>query len=1094
MTNCPPIYQNIQCESFADGKKITSQLLRQFCKNDAYLYEQVQKLWDMTDPESRKRFYPPYYMDNGKSFGVEPIPRRDVLLKGESIGASIEGLTDFYHLSETTQELYRFNFDKTDDKTYFNTHNGVKTLFIDDENLILDDSTLQLVTSYDTSNDTVDYKLLPISKTATIDSNIPYIVDTKKAKKTKENTYAKKSELDAKCDGAYHDWKANSVWYIGYNRHKNYNIKNSWRKNPDDTSIPSVCRCQTFKAKHTGQLTKVTFLMKGSKDSASPLIVEIRSTDKKGKPTQKVLARTEQKFNHSSKTMVNFIFNKPCEVTKDKKYAIVLRSPLSQFNHCYWIGGWASSCFSNSRKRAYYDGETYLSEDNGKTWIVHGKREKCYGSHYYDWGFAEPPVNFGFEVYVAPKTGTKTVTTYTGSTSEEVYSKSFEFEYYPKGTYYLNFKAFTGGRYTQLVCSHQLTQPTGSIGTWKWQIYDETKTGTVEEKWTDLSSYDAYEVGSNILFFDDVKNFVKLRLVLTLPNNIPVDSEFKRDTTTKNFQAILDEIGSLKLSDNTKLTNWKNSVLNNYAFGKTITKPKNISILLSKSPSPYGYLRTLTYHPEQDTMLPACIWSEVNTKQYLKGDVNLEIDIVHESEKIERVIFSKTNNSLLLAPLLYEFDLVYEKSNYSNLQLASPTSDTAIKNNDTKMQNFMVGNDNKLTAKGQEFADYLKTLSTPVYLLPNGNEKYFDGVNKDCIVLNDYPAYPINSCVSSSESDITLDWSDLKVSSSKVTYTLPRSMSIDQLTLRYASKIGEEEYEYRETTLINNSDNSKAFDYSISGNVITFDLSDYKDSSDNNIGTSILKEFIASVNTSSLTLKTDGDILVSDSHIIIETNDKNLNEFEHYLIDYENKLMKIINPSELYEGDMRINYNPLWCRNLQVDDFPLKMDLWSEYYETRIGTDGEYYFDKFYYKDGEKVTLTNNEPRTMITSVAPRDNIRRVIKNENTNDVKDDYLEDTDYTVDYLNNKIIWDKNRDTYSLTDTFNEGDIWTVKYTPNLTDNGLALIYKMYRSEFVNGIKNVNALEKDTFKLLYQQNYYVKEKEDDIILGSNYWTYRT
>ena len=71
MTNCPPSYRNLQCESFGNNKIITSQLLRQFCKNDSYLYEQVQELWDMTDPETRKRFYPPYFMDISRSFGIE---------------------------------------------------------------------------------------------------------------------------------------------------------------------------------------------------------------------------------------------------------------------------------------------------------------------------------------------------------------------------------------------------------------------------------------------------------------------------------------------------------------------------------------------------------------------------------------------------------------------------------------------------------------------------------------------------------------------------------------------------------------------------------------------------------------------------------------------------------------------------------------------------------------------------------------------------------------------------------------------------------------------------------------------------------------
>ena len=45
-----------------------------------------------------------------------------------------------------------------------------------------------------------------------------------------------------------------------------------------------------------------------------------------------------------------------------------------------------------------------------------------------------------------------------------------------------------------------------------------------------------------------------------------------------------------------------------------------------------AYVRTLPYCPESETMLPACIWSEVNAEYEEEKNTSVRVDIVREVE------------------------------------------------------------------------------------------------------------------------------------------------------------------------------------------------------------------------------------------------------------------------------------------------------------------------------------------------------------------------------------------------------------------------------------------------------------------------------
>ena len=1275
--NCPPRYKNIGTENFGDEKKVTAELLYQFCKNDSYLYEQILKLWDKTDPETRKRFYPPYYMDTSKSYGIAPLLFEGTDITDEDLTRKISNedllklkkqngtIQNAYQLSNALYEKYIVDFDSSNDQTYWamNSNSTYDTLVIENENIIEDTSTLQVVTEdYGTvEHPDIRHTVLPMATTEIITNTVPYTVteytpvkvtvikkytpaqqkklqnkinkeykkkNQNKAQKTKVDTYGKLT-LDAHCSGPYKNWNNNSVWYIGYNRHKNYNVKSAWKKDPyneDKTNtkkygrIPSICRAQTFKAEHTGELRKVTFKMKGSKSSVSPCTVEIRTVDKKGKPTQEILARTEQKFNHNTASMVNFTFKKPCKVTKGTTYAIVLRSPLSNFNHCYWIAGWASTCFSNSRKRAYYDGETFLSEDNGKTWIVHGTKEKCYGSHYYDWGFAEAPVNFGFEVYIAPNTGTKTVKTagklkipkapvsYKGTevvkkpkASVAYYDSSIILNYYKAGEYYLEFKPFVGNFYTSIQCIYDIQeQDTTRIGEYTWEIFNtDTKEWQSFEDFAEtdfcsgqnISPYRDAEsnkaLSSHELSFYKALTYIKIRLKLTLTHNVLTFDEAsgfrtKLNAEFDNIKALNDtnaDDNQISVVGEEDFSNWYNSIFQHFAWldgsedevPLDIRKLKSVSFKLSKKPSFSGYLRTLEYHPIQEGMLPACIWAEVDVDAIPKNNGQVKVDIVHEQTAIDHILFYKPNNMELRPYIVeYEEEVLGKSVNNAEYSNSSLVQEYVLKNSTSNEYALKDLKPNK------EFIEWLKGQDTPVYILPfetkipvkdeenniiyeldstTGETVYetidgeqvpkvadyeniffyddWDGENVRFPIAH-YPAYPINSC-SIGTDNITISLDDLiKETSSSVKYVHDKPLEGDikqvKLVFTYETEENESsdetgtegEQETGEIILqpLNFNDDGTinetlAGDYQIKDNTLILDITPPVDESAGYLHQ--MSQFIsldgALVNVNptyeTATLEDAQNETpvnyVSNMEIVIEMNGYDYNEFQDYIVDYDNKTFNFYNPWALSEGDLKINYNPLWCRNLNVEDFPLRMDLWTEYFRIREvyrtnedDTTGEmneetyYVYDKCLINDcGEIIVNTETQADSdeqLHLSVPPLDNIRLVeLQDLDGNSMTDDPLvEDEDYLVDYLENTINMIYPR--------IEDGQIIMVKYTPNLTDTGLSLAYRLSRPLYdINGSEITNPND----KLLVDITSHVEhgiEDGDNVFVMSNYFTTRT
>ena len=98
----------------------------------------------------------------------------------------------------------------------------------------------------------------------------------------------------------------------------------------------------------------------------------------------------------------------------------------------------------------------------------------------------------------------------------------------------------------------------------------------------------------------------------------------------------------------------------------------------------------------------------------------------------------------------------------------------------------------------------------------------------------------------------------------------------------------------------------------------------------------------------------------------------------------------------------------------------------------------------------------------------------------------DPLVDDEDYLVDYLENTINMIYPR--------IEDGQIIMVKYTPNLTDTGLSLAYRLSRPLYdINGSEITNPND----KLLVDITSHVEhgiEDGDNVFVMSNYFTTRT
>lgn len=1104
-------------------------MLRQFCKNDAYLYEQIMALWDVTDPESRKRFYPPDFMDVAHSFGIESHILADYEAEEYNYWNTV------YRFNRTKRWRYLFDFDGGNDRIVEYDENGVRLHDGDIQYIdVYADSYLDVENSHNEQmleivNEDGTTTLRPPLTTSTYEEIIHHNAQYSTKYVTKDEKLGK-AKKDAHFYGAFQNWNCNNHWYNGFNRTRNYNIKSKWRKDPDSYDIPSVCHAQTFKAENTGRLSKVNLNVQGSKSAVSPCIVEIRETTKKGYPSTKVLARTERKFTGKGENIVAFEFKNKAKVTKGETYAIVVRSPLSKFSNTYRLGGWTVGCFS-SAKKYYGNGSAFTSEDNGKTWKKNGKTKdtKSYGAHYYDWGINQKPIDFAFEVFVQPIKQKAVKEKVTVSNAEKLikqgyklqkngtYKKllkeaydethTYEYTYIKEGSYYLHLKPIQINPIDNFNISTYFTDKSFYSRYWRWEYYSP-----LHREWKEVSD-------EGINFNNNTTNYtvLKLRIRCDVEENTYVGGE-ATDTSLQN------------LIDGNKLS----TALLTYVEFATLT-------INTKLPTK-AYLRTSYYHPPQDGILGANIWSEIGAKAKIKGSANVGIDIIHEQTTSEHFKF-------------YDLNIL----NGADMDKLTPQQKDLIDVMTIHINNFRKIEDGgydasqiidyvyrDYTENGGAFLEYLRKLLHPVYILP----LYYQNASTpitffEKLILPHLPAYPINAC-EIGDDDIIIDTDEcIGLSDYGFYYSLdkPINNNLSSIDVTYTTHLdivaGFNGYDLSDDGSvvdengfdINDVDYEERIEETLKGIILDKSLDDCIDAmervGDNvfaldvewegnqyssidyaitNDGMYIIfsrksrviqKLFPNLPNNYKMEPESlAGDGSVDNFELKINLTTKSYQEFVDFEVDYEEGSIEFYNQNKLLHGDFNITYNPLWVRGLSVEDFPLKLDLWKEHYKigTSDGTQGVFkrkydvnnggYVDDVFYEKTHLNPYTNsidNQGRsfyTFKTTVSPRDNIRKLVVNEGTSDERV-LVEDSQFFVDYLANRVTLYMS--------SLNVDDTLTIHYTPNLTDNGLALAYRLERNRYSeeNGKYVEQAEDEYTAQPL---------DTDDVYIGMNYFTYRT
>ena len=379
--NCPPIYRNLGCASFGEQKYVTADMLRQGCMNDEYLYQQIQELWRWTGPVTRKKFNP-IPLDESKSYGVTQ---------------STDGTINF---SKKHNELIHINFSR---------YNAVQTPYVTDETSITyhGEDLIDVAKS-----DTIIYATQTHDGGVQKEVTIPKELSTKTTKTTRDyspfTVFETDSSGNVKKDSEGNpivisdSMLCNEFYYIGFNRNAHYETRPNWLVNSLNGEIPGVTRAQTFKARSSGVLEEVVLNLHGSSNTGTPLVVEIRRTELVNGVYQPVnsdephLAYQEVRFTTTDPGVMAIHFDHPPIVTKGETYAIVLLSPLSHPSNCYWVGGWNKHC----KAEIYEDGDAFLSENCGYTWIRYGKDDSSLAYHQ----GSQAPQDFAFQCHITSTT------------------------------------------------------------------------------------------------------------------------------------------------------------------------------------------------------------------------------------------------------------------------------------------------------------------------------------------------------------------------------------------------------------------------------------------------------------------------------------------------------------------------------------------------------------------------------------------------------------------------------------------------------------------------------------------------------------------
>lgn len=330
-TRCPAQYKNLGLETFGNKKKVTEEILKQCCKNDEWLRQQVIELRYLTPPAIRKRMSMHEWIDKEKSWGCTGVddqePARDNKIQFSSL----------------IRKKIVMDFTNED---------GLKR-WVDDVK-----STTEVVSDQKQNGDKFSKITLP--------QDIKTVVH--------EKTFGTADK---------YDWY-NSAWYVGFDKTKPFYLKPSWIKDWKAVNasveakkrIPAIARSQTFTVPDDceGTLTQVDLQLEYNGTptmSSSPLYVQIWNTYKGWvNKTEWDNEKKEVVTKYQTLKQHHDIHGEypPASWTRWKKVTVYKKNKKGDY--IYTGKGNKKKRVVDYKKYVKWDKSKYGAYDNDKTYVV----------------------------------------------------------------------------------------------------------------------------------------------------------------------------------------------------------------------------------------------------------------------------------------------------------------------------------------------------------------------------------------------------------------------------------------------------------------------------------------------------------------------------------------------------------------------------------------------------------------------------------------------------------------------------------------------------------------------------------------------------
>ena len=428
-TRCPARYKNLGLETFGDKKKVTEEILKQCCKNDEWLRQNVEELRYLSPPAVRKSMQVGEMYDDVKSWGCDVNADGRVQFSNTTFDtismdlSSEEGLSRWYDDVQSTTKL-EHNDDRNctvvrPDYTEVETQPEIVGTFGSGVDIKgynsawyvgfdktkpfylkpkwLGEGWKKYVTSTNFKKDIIDavaraqtFKV-PLTMVNSKDNSTVTVTDKQKVKLIKTDLQLEYNGTPTASSSPLHVqiWKTRLGWanVTEYDSKTRTVVKKYWTvaKHREKYGEEPPSSWQRYKkvtekilykkGKNKGKVkeTKVTY----KKDKNGNYIVKRRKVYRpkpnKGKSIQSPLGEYKYDPPNGETKGGEQTMDFSVDLEAGEHYAIVLLSPLNNWENCPRWGGWGRNC---DVSKNYEHGNAFYSVDNGRSWKRYGKPGK----------------------------------------------------------------------------------------------------------------------------------------------------------------------------------------------------------------------------------------------------------------------------------------------------------------------------------------------------------------------------------------------------------------------------------------------------------------------------------------------------------------------------------------------------------------------------------------------------------------------------------------------------------------------------------------------------------------------------------------------